>query len=204
MKTTQAWGWLAAGVLALGLNGFYHDGGFEWAHRVADRAGEGSQALAALAEGRADRFLVEVQALTAPTEDASSAADVAMAQVRENMDEQLLQAQIQEQVQKQVLDNVQSNLQANIQARIARCQVRAAQAQATADRRQARLDAERARINARVAAQRARLRMAAVEVKTEPAVCPLVRVRVPRTPRIRIPAPAVPEIHMEAPGAGPI
>ncbi len=35
MKTTQGWGWLTAGVLALGLNGIYHDGGAAWAHRIA-------------------------------------------------------------------------------------------------------------------------------------------------------------------------
>ena len=39
MKATQGWGWLAAGVLALGLNGIYHDGGAAWAHRIADGAG---------------------------------------------------------------------------------------------------------------------------------------------------------------------
>ena len=38
MKTTQGWGWLAAGVLALGLNGFYQDGGLARAHRVFDAA----------------------------------------------------------------------------------------------------------------------------------------------------------------------
>ena len=38
MKTTQAWAWLAAGVLALGLNGFYQDGGAAWAHRIVDGA----------------------------------------------------------------------------------------------------------------------------------------------------------------------
>jgi hypothetical protein len=34
MKNAQAWGWLAAGVLALGLNGIYQDGGAAWAHRA--------------------------------------------------------------------------------------------------------------------------------------------------------------------------
>ena len=37
-NATQGWYWLAAGVLALGLNGVYHDGGSEWAHQVVDRA----------------------------------------------------------------------------------------------------------------------------------------------------------------------
>lgn len=31
----QAWYWLAAGVLALGLNGYYQDGGFQGLHRLA-------------------------------------------------------------------------------------------------------------------------------------------------------------------------
>ena len=37
MKNTQAWGWLAAGVLALGLNGMYQDGGAAWAQRVVNQ-----------------------------------------------------------------------------------------------------------------------------------------------------------------------
>ncbi|HLX75954.1 MAG TPA: hypothetical protein VKR26_14500 [Terriglobales bacterium] len=31
----HAWYWLAAGVLALGLNGYYQDGGFQGLHRLA-------------------------------------------------------------------------------------------------------------------------------------------------------------------------
>ena len=31
---TQAWGWLAAAVLAAGLNSSYHDGGLQWAHEI--------------------------------------------------------------------------------------------------------------------------------------------------------------------------
>ncbi|MGD0760452.1 MAG: hypothetical protein ABR921_16250 [Candidatus Sulfotelmatobacter sp.] len=39
---TQAWAWLTAGVVALGLNGFYHDGGAAWAHRIAERVSDRS------------------------------------------------------------------------------------------------------------------------------------------------------------------
>ena len=49
----QGWYWLAAGVMALGLNGVYHDGGAEWAHRLLDR----SAAVVALASGNSERFL---------------------------------------------------------------------------------------------------------------------------------------------------
>ncbi|HEY6935931.1 MAG TPA: hypothetical protein VI424_02195 [Terriglobales bacterium] len=44
---TQAWYWLAAGVLALGLNGYYQDGGLQQIHRLADTA------LTTIAETRA-------------------------------------------------------------------------------------------------------------------------------------------------------
>ena len=38
MRSDKAWYWLAAGVLALGLNGAYQDGQLGWAHVLADRA----------------------------------------------------------------------------------------------------------------------------------------------------------------------
>jgi hypothetical protein len=38
MASEKAWYWLAAGVLALGLNGAYQDGKFQWAHRLADQS----------------------------------------------------------------------------------------------------------------------------------------------------------------------
>jgi TolA-binding protein len=38
MASDKAWYWLAAGVLALGINGAYQDGEFAWAHRIADRS----------------------------------------------------------------------------------------------------------------------------------------------------------------------
>src|SRR6185437_5592025 len=34
--TNKAWYWVAAGVLALGLNGYYHDGGLQGLHRLAN------------------------------------------------------------------------------------------------------------------------------------------------------------------------
>ena len=59
MKTRRAWAWLAAGVLALGLNGFYQDGGAAWAHRAMDgltvRVAERSLTLLSLASEALDR-----------------------------------------------------------------------------------------------------------------------------------------------------
>jgi len=60
MKSTQAWRWLTAGVLALGLNGIYLDGGAAWAHRnmeqIQARIADPSKAVIALASGHADWF----------------------------------------------------------------------------------------------------------------------------------------------------
>jgi hypothetical protein len=82
MKTNQAWGWLAAGVLAAGLNASYYDGGLQWVHRIADRVGQNSAAVLALASGRADQFLAEARMLTARNQTASCPFSSAMARVQ--------------------------------------------------------------------------------------------------------------------------
>ncbi|MGB8113306.1 MAG: hypothetical protein WCF22_06015, partial [Candidatus Sulfotelmatobacter sp.] len=65
MKSTQAWGWLTAGVLGLGLNGIYHDGGAAWIHRcveqIASRIEARTGPVLALASGRAEWFLAKAQ-----------------------------------------------------------------------------------------------------------------------------------------------
>src|SRR5579872_5211112 len=62
---TQSWGWLAVAVLAAGLNSSYHDGGLQWAHRIADRVEHNSNAVLALATGRADQFMAEAKIISA-------------------------------------------------------------------------------------------------------------------------------------------
>lgn len=75
MKNRQAWAWLTAGVLALGLNGMYQDGGGQWAHRtvtrIVERTAERTEPVLALATGRADRFLAQSNMLAARSETAS-------------------------------------------------------------------------------------------------------------------------------------
>ncbi len=75
MKTTQGWGWLAAGVLALGLNGFYQDGGAAWAHRAMDgvieQVADRTRVLADLATERVDR-VVESGSLVAARDETTS------------------------------------------------------------------------------------------------------------------------------------
>jgi hypothetical protein len=184
MKTTQGWGWLAAGVLALGLNGFYHDGGGAWAHRqldgvmaqVANRAG----AVIALASGRGDWFMAKANLVAARDETVSCRFATTMARFQTKM----------------------------AQTKMARTQSGMARFEAMSARQEealARVEANRARIEAQVA--RLRLVPVAFQSITSPVVaCPRVRVNmnmsVPRVqvPVMRIPAPVV-DVEM---GAGPI
>jgi hypothetical protein len=85
MKTQGiAMGWLVAGVLAAGLNAMYHDGGFEWAHRLADQAQRESAAVLAYASDRADQFLSEAQFRTARHETSSCRFATAFARLQTN------------------------------------------------------------------------------------------------------------------------
>src|SRR5580700_4745381 len=81
-KMTEAWGWLAIGVLAAGLNASYHSGGLQWAHEIADRAEHNSAAVLALASQNADHFLAEAQTLTARSEAASCPLSKTMSRVQ--------------------------------------------------------------------------------------------------------------------------
>jgi hypothetical protein len=85
MKTTQAWGWLTAGVLALGLNGFYQDGGAAWAHLAADRVAERSGALVNLVSARVDRLVEKASLVATRDESASCRLATAMARVQTGM-----------------------------------------------------------------------------------------------------------------------
>lgn len=86
MKSTQAWGWLVAGVLALGLNGIYQDGGAARAHRAVThlvaRISNRTEGVLALAAGRADWFMAKAQTLAARDETASCRLATAMARVQ--------------------------------------------------------------------------------------------------------------------------
>jgi hypothetical protein len=82
MKTTQTWGWLAAGVLAAGLNASYHDGGLQAIHQVAAQVEHRAAAVLALATGRADQFLAEGRLVTAGDETASCQLSTALAWIQ--------------------------------------------------------------------------------------------------------------------------
>jgi hypothetical protein len=60
----SAYGWLAAGVLALGLNSVYQSAGAQWVHRYAHRVARDTNAVIALATGHADKFLAEARTVS--------------------------------------------------------------------------------------------------------------------------------------------
>lgn len=78
MASEKAWYWLAAGVLALGLNGAYQDGQFGWAHCIAehsasliDRVSDHGSRMVAMAEimlGRSPENMDRAQAVWGRTQ----------------------------------------------------------------------------------------------------------------------------------------
>ena len=158
MKSTQAWGWLAAGVLALGLNGIYHDGGAAWAHRAVDqgirRVAERTAPVFALASGRVEWFAAESRAAIVTDEIASCLWASTVARLQPG------------------IPGVHSGF-ARLEAVSAREEAQFARQEAQL----ARLEANRARIEARMASMRI------PEVKVDvnvPAICPRVHVNVSR------------------------
>jgi hypothetical protein len=179
MKTTQGWGWLAAGVLALGLNGFYHDGGAAYLHRalapVIARVAERTGPVLELATGHADLFMARTGMMAARSETASCRLAIAMTRVHSKM--------------------------AGAEAGLANFEAMTARQEAV----MARMEAQRARMEARLA--RVRLAPVAFNSAGIPGLaCPRVRVNiprvsVPRVPMVKIPAPVV---QVDMLGGGPI
>jgi len=153
MKTTQAWGWLAAGVLALGLNGLYHDGGAAWAGRAVDRVieciAERSQPVLALATGRVDRFVAKARMEASRSESVSCRVGTLVACLRSSLS--------------------QEN-SAGAADGFARIEEMSAREEAALDR----WEANRSRIEAKIN----RVRIAPADFN--PVMCPRLRVSVPR------------------------
>jgi hypothetical protein len=199
---TQAWGWLAAAVLAAGLNSSYHNGGLQWAHEIVDRVGHNTSAVFALATGRADQFLTEAQMLRVDRQESECPFTVAMADAQRSFD----QSQSE-------FDRVQGF-----------CDRKQAQL--------ARLEARRARIEAQVQARLARIQVpdsdftfadgnlvnnsfrftsdsfSPVVVHVPRLHCPRVRVNAPRIPRVRVEIPRIEvpanTLEVDNSGTGPI
>ncbi|HTW58190.1 MAG TPA: hypothetical protein VMD99_08670 [Terriglobales bacterium] len=181
---TQAWGWLVAGVMALGLNGFYQDGGFASAHRAVYEIERNTGAVLALASGRADQFLAEVQPVAAREETAACPLATALAQVQTKV----ARVQTRFASSESARDRVQAELD-----------VMSARQQAAVDRWQGQWEANQARLEARVA----RLRIPAADfnpvVFVKAPACPRIHVNISRPPMIKL--PELPSIHLDA---GPV
>src|SRR5579863_1711110 len=175
MKTTQGWAWLTAGVLALGLNGFYHDGGAAWAHRIVDRIASQSETLVNLASAHGDRFTERANFVVARNETVSCRLATAIARVQTKI--------------------------ARTQGGVARFEAMSARQQAA----WARVEANRARIEAQVGRLRldpVAFSSVTGPVVVCPRVRVNVpRVVVPKLPVIDIPTPVV---HVDLPGNGPV
>jgi hypothetical protein len=176
MKITQAYAWLAAGVLAAGLNASYHDGGLQRAHEIVDRVEQNSAAVLTLASGQADRFLSEMRWRTAREQTASCPLSTTLARVQTRLG----------------------------QYELGKAQARLDRVEAMADREQARIEANRARIEAQIV--RIQIPAVAVKPMvfstSKLSECPRVRVSMPRLPRIQV--PEIPVIHVETASVGPI
>jgi hypothetical protein len=176
MKNTQAWGWLVAGVLALGLNGFYQDGGTAWAHRAVNgvmaRISDRSGAAIAFAAGRVDWFMAKAETAAARQETTSCRLATAMARVQTKM--------------------------ARGQSGMARFEAMSAREEAAL----ARLEANRARVEAKMA--RVRFSPAMFNPGAISVACPRVHVNLPRISVPEMPMVQIPEIHVETIGAGPV
>ncbi len=174
MKSTQGWGWLTVGVLALGLNGMYQDGGAAWAHRFASLVAQQSEALVDAASARGDGILEKVKLMAVRDETASCRLAAMMARVQTK------------------LARAQSGM-AHVEAMSARQEAALA-----------RLEANRARIEAQVARVRlapVAFHPVIPMVACPRVLVNVPRVSVSKLPGLKIPAPVV---NVEMKGAGPV
>jgi hypothetical protein len=171
MRNLQAWGWLAAGVVALGLNGMYHDRGVELAHRVAAEMSEKSTALAALVErasGQADQILAQVR-----EEVRSDVRAEVRPEIRREAPVAPAPVEIASCRVSAALARAQSRIE-RIQNKFAFFEAMSAQRQALAE-----LAADQEQIEREVEVQIARVQIPAVDPVKIRVVCPRVRVSVP-------------------------
>jgi hypothetical protein len=158
MKMTQGWGWLVAGVLALGSNGFYQDGGAAWVHRAVDgvaaRIADRSEVLADLAAERVDGLMTRASVAAVQAKTASCPLATAMAR---------------------------------LQTKAARTKSGMSRFESMSTRQEvalARGEAQRARMDGQVA--RVRLTGAALDTEIPAVVCPRVPMIRVRTPEVQL------------------
>lgn len=189
MKSTQqAWGWLAAGVLAAGLNAAYHDGGFAWAHRIADQAEHVSGAVVALASGHADQFLAEAQMLTARNDDQTTMFSDSMAA---KADQAMARAEA-----------AYARVQARQEAHCARMEAQRARMEARIEAHQALMRMPEAKIDAAFrTVEVPEMPETRIEIPQIKVHCSHVRMNLPEMPRVNV--PEIPAINVNVSSGGP-
>ena len=177
----QGWYWLTAGVMALGLNGVYHDGGAEWTHQLVNR----SAAVVALASGHSERFLASTQLFSGREQTQACRVATAVARFQAKM------------------EGTQTGfahfdaMTAQQEAGLARLEANRAQFEAG----RARIEAQVARLDFVSASLSPEFGAAFGPKRIKlPVNCPRLRVNIPRT-FVRVP---VPTVRVETSSAGPI
>lgn len=204
MKTNQAWGWLAAAVVAAGLNASYHDGGLRWAHQMVSRVEQNAKTTLALATGKADLFLAEARLFSAEEQAPTDPLTNAFAEVRGNV-----LAKVSDNAMEQVrtvwadhraeFDRFEAISACN-RTKFARLEANRARMEAVLDARRARLEAQLQARVLRVRLQNADFTPAAFESLSVHVACPRVRMNMPKMP---IKMPEIPEVHVDLSGLGP-
>jgi hypothetical protein len=140
------------------LNGFYHDGGAAWAHRIADRVGERSEILSDLVSERVDGFMERANLAAARGETASCRMSTSMAQVQAGI--------------------------AHGRAGFDRLEAMSAREEAA----MARMEAQRARMEAQARVRvTSAVFSPVVHLRSVAVVCPRVQVSIPRVPMVDVP-----------------
>ena len=178
---TQAWGWLAAGVLAAGLNASYHDGGMQWAHEIAYRVEHRANAVVALATGNADRFLAEAQVVTNQEQASPCPLSMAVARVRSRISRSDLQFARFEAASDRELAQMERN-RARVEAQVARVRIPAVAFRTVNVSVPRVLDCPRVHVSIPQPAQ----------------------VQIPAMPTVHIAVPRIQVPHIDIAGAGPV
>ena len=157
MKTTQAWVWLTAGVIALGLNGIYQDGGARRAPRFVEQAFYRAATVVEPLFGGVEQALADAQMVAARSQTTNCSLNEALARLQATA--------------------------AHSHAGIARVKALSARQEAQC----ARFEANRARIEAAVARAQISLMDLPVGFDTPQihVTCPRVHVITPRLPMIK-------------------
>ena len=163
MRNTQAWAWLTAGIVALGLNGLYHDGGAAWAHRVSEGISNRADYAIERVSGRAEQLVAVAHF------DAMSA--------REQAQMDRWQAQ---------RDRIQARVQVQVDSQIARQMARVRVARAGMD------SVEINPVEIRVACPRVQVNVPAVRIPAvDIPEIQVPRVKISQIPAVRITAPVI-------------